>query len=75
MAFAIRPADEPVGLVVAGELLGGRIEVQHPAHARGDVAQVGERGGQVPDLDVGVGPPAASDAVEEVAMVRQAVQR
>lgn len=42
VAFAIGAAHERIGVVVAGDLLRGRIEAQHPARAHRDVAEVRE---------------------------------
>jgi hypothetical protein len=39
---------------IAYHLLGLRIEADDASHARGDVAQMAQSGGQVTDFDVGI---------------------
>jgi hypothetical protein len=73
MSFAVSAADELVGFVIAGDLLGLRVEVQRPLDAAGDIGEVHELGGKVPLFDVGVRPAAGADAVEEVLMMRRQI--
>src|SRR5262245_11872890 len=68
--LAVSAAQELVRLQVVPDRLGLGVEVQHPADAQGDVAEVAQPRALVPLLDVGVGALAALDAVEEVAEVR-----
>src|SRR2546425_8548132 len=68
---AVFTADKLVGLRIANDGLRLRVESNRPPGARHDVAQVRERGGPVPLFDLNPRLPAASDAIEEVAGVRQ----
>ena len=65
--LAILVVQELVGLVAVGEPFGLGVPVEPLAGGQRDVRQVGEGGRAVALLDVGVGPLAALDAVEEVA--------
>src|SRR5688572_18372203 len=74
MAGAILATQQLVGLAVAGELFGMRIEAQHPAGAGGDVCQVAERGRQVAGGDVGIKLRlAAANAIQEVRVMGRQV--
>src|SRR6185312_7901075 len=76
VVFAIDAAHEPVGVFVADDLLGARIELQSPAGAGGDVRQMDDRRRAQSDVDVGVQLFLfAADAVEEVLMMRRQIGR
>jgi len=55
---------------VADERLLHRIEHQRLSRARGDVAEVAERGGEMIDRDVGVELRAGADGIEKIAVMR-----
>src|SRR4030095_11522896 len=50
-----------------------RVELQHPADARRDVPKVTQALRQVANLDVGIWPLAALDALQKVPMMRSAI--
>src|SRR5207248_501122 len=66
---AIGARKEPGGLGIRGDRLAVGIKANRPADALRDVAQVAEQCRAVALLDVAVGPGAALDAGDEVALV------
>src|SRR5262245_30167135 len=73
MPFTVRAPDETIRLFVTNDLLALRIKPQRAGKARGDVAEVTERGREMASFNVGVGPFVVLDAVEEIAVVRRAL--
>src|SRR4051812_11184464 len=66
VALAVRPPGHAGGFFIADDLLGGRIEAERSAQPGRDVAQMGERGRDVADRDLGVGAAAGADRFHEV---------
>src|SRR5437870_562187 len=64
--LAIGPTEQTVRFRIVEDGLGLGVEAESMADAEGDVAEVTEPRAFVPFLDVGVGSPAAADAVQEV---------
>src|SRR5688500_9874314 len=62
MPFAINAADQLVRFVVTSDLLGLRIEMEHPANPGRDIPEMTERRGEMADLDIRVRPLAAFQA-------------
>src|SRR6266404_6202029 len=63
---AVRTADEGIRFAIADELLGLRVEDERAVQARGDVAEMAERRGEVAGEGIGIWLFAAADAVTEV---------
>src|SRR6516165_6019029 len=69
-SLAIGPSQQPVGFGVADARFGLGIEAQGMAGAVGDVAQVAQTRALVAFLNVGIGPAAFLDAIDEIPQVR-----
>jgi len=68
---AVFTPDKLIGLRVVNHGLSLRVISNRPPRARYDVAQMRKRGGPMPLFDLNPRLLAASDAIEEVAGVRQ----
>src|ERR1043165_5271752 len=64
--FSVRAPHHRAGFLVVVDFFRLRIEMNNPPHTRGDVAEMTQRRGQMPNLDVSCGPIAVADAIEEV---------
>src|SRR5438132_3231755 len=71
MPFAVAAPHEPIRLRVTEDVLFCRIKPQRAGQARGDVAQVTQRCGEMADFDVCVRPRPALDAIEKIALMQR----
>ena len=74
-ALTVLAGQQRIGLLVANDLLGARVEVQRSPDAHGQVAQVDQRGREVADFDLGIGAPPGLDRVQEVGRVAEQLRR
>ena len=70
VASSVVAPNETLRLAIFEDFFSDGIKVQAPARPDGNVAQMAERCGKVPFLDISVGPGTAANAIQKVAVMR-----